>query len=69
MAANSSSGRTEMCAIAVEKRDDFCVSPPYGFHLDQSTGKMKCVDNSVLVLVRDTRFEGRDVNIEVNSVN
>ncbi len=61
----TSNGNTKQCAIAVEKKGDFCASPPFGWHLDPETGKMKCDDNSFFVMVRDSRFEGRDVDIEV----
>ena len=54
-----------MCAISLEHRDYFCASPPFGFHIAENTGRMVCEDSSVIVLVRDTKFEGRDVVIEV----
>ena len=54
-----------MCAISLEHKDDFCASPPFGFHVAENTGRMVCEDNSVIILVRDTKFEGRDVVIEV----
>eukprot|EP00794_Sanderia_malayensis_P000493 gene493-1139_t len=67
MAASAHNGRSaKQCAIAVEKKDDFCASPPFCWHLDPETGKMKCNDNSFIVMVRDSRFEGRDVTIEVS---
>ncbi|XP_065057558.1 uncharacterized protein LOC135685515 isoform X2 [Rhopilema esculentum] len=56
----------DMCAISLEHKDDFCVSPPFGFLTAEHTGKMTCQDSSVIVLVRDSKFEGRDVIIEVN---
>ena len=62
---NGKDGNRQECAIAVEKKEDFCASPPSGWYMDSETGKMKCVDNSFIVMVRDGRFEGRDVNIEV----
>ena len=30
----TSNGNTKQCAIAVEKKGDFCASPPFGWHLD-----------------------------------
>jgi len=57
-----------MCAISLEHKDDFCASPPFGFHVAENTGRMVCEDNSVIILVRDTKFEGRDVVIEVNNL-
>lgn len=64
-AASVQNGTLDMCAISLENRDDFCASPPFGFHAIEKTGRMVCQDSSIIVLVRDTKFEGRDVVIEV----
>lgn len=65
MAASARNDELAMCAISLENKDDFCASPPFGFHATEKTGRMACQDSSVIVLVRDTKFEGRDVVIEV----
>ena len=65
MASSNQNGDLSMCAISLENKDDFCASPPFGFRAAESTGRMVCQDSSVIVLVRDTKFEGRDVVIEV----
>ena len=68
MTSSVENGNLSMCAISLEHKDDFCASPPFGFHVAENTGRMVCEDSSVIVLVRDTKFEGRDVVIEVGNV-
>ena len=65
MTSSAQNGSLSMCAISLEHKDDFCASPPFGFHVVENTGRMVCEDSSVIILVRDTKFEGRDVVIEV----
>ena len=64
-----SSTAASQCMISIEKKKDFCSHPPAGWRLDPQTGKMKCEDDSVLVLVNDKRFEGRHTYAEVSAIN
>ena len=67
MSSSVQNGSLAVCAISLEHKDDFCASPPFGFHVAENNGRMVCEDTSVIVLVRDTKFEGRDVVIEVET--
>lgn len=51
--------------IAIEKKDAFMQSPPAGWRLDAATGKMRCEDGSVTVLVADNKFHGNSSTVKV----